>query len=232
MSTADKLVMIAENVEKVYNAGFEKGKVEGGGGGLPNSKKWVDSVYNVRLDDLSWASEVLELEFPSVTNLTDCLSDAKFNTETNHIIVRCIKPVTNASEFCRRNSSNQNRTITRLTLYADFSQCTSFNYFISMLRTVKIIDGDAISCWSGTNLVNMFYLCDALEEVRFVQKTIKKSCVFSSAFLSEASVQSIIEGLFDLTGGTAQTLTLNADVKANLTETQLATITGKNWTVA
>lgn len=31
MTTTDKLVTVAENVEKVYNAGYEKGKSEGGG---------------------------------------------------------------------------------------------------------------------------------------------------------------------------------------------------------
>ena len=33
MSTADKLLTIAENVPKVYNAGYEKGKAEGGNDG-------------------------------------------------------------------------------------------------------------------------------------------------------------------------------------------------------
>ena len=32
MSTADKLTQIAENVQRVYDAGYEKGKSEGGGG--------------------------------------------------------------------------------------------------------------------------------------------------------------------------------------------------------
>jgi hypothetical protein len=38
--------------------------------------------------------------------------------------------------------------------------------------------------------------------------------------------------LVDLTGATTQTLTFNKDVKAKLTETQIATITNKNWTLA
>ena len=32
MTTAEKLQQIAENEQKVYNAGYEKGKAEGGGG--------------------------------------------------------------------------------------------------------------------------------------------------------------------------------------------------------
>lgn len=40
MSIAKKLALIAENVQRVYNAGYEKGKVEGGGssGGLTPSE--------------------------------------------------------------------------------------------------------------------------------------------------------------------------------------------------
>lgn len=79
------------------------------------------------------------------------------------------------------------------------------------------------SCFNGTN---------SLAEVRFVAESIKWSITIPSPVLSDESIQSIIDGLADLTGGTAQTLTLHATVKAKLTETQLATITGKNWSVA
>lgn len=50
--------------------------------------------------------------------------------------------------------------------------------------------------------------------------------------LTIESVDSIINALIDLTGNTTQTLKLNADVKAKLTETQIASITSKNWTLA
>lgn len=50
--------------------------------------------------------------------------------------------------------------------------------------------------------------------------------------LTQASVDSIITALKDLTGQTAQTLTFHATVKGNLTDTQIATITSKNWTLA
>lgn len=53
-----------------------------------------------------------------------------------------------------------------------------------------------------------------------------------SPLLSDTSVQNIIDCLIDLTGQTTQTLTLHADVKAKLTDEQIATITSKNWTLA
>ena len=75
-----------------------------------------------------------------------------------------------------------------------------------------------------------FQKASALVEVRFVTETIKVSILFTSALLSAESIQSIIDGL--ATVETAQTLTLHADVKAKLTQAQLDTITGKNWSLA
>ena len=74
--------------------------------------------------------------------------------------------------------------------------------------------------------------CTLLEEIRFVENSIPISIPFNPCgLLSDASVQSIIDGLMDLTGQTAQTITFHADVKAKLTDEQIATITSKNWTI-
>lgn len=50
--------------------------------------------------------------------------------------------------------------------------------------------------------------------------------------LTDASIQSIIDSLYDWTDGEAKGLTLHANVKAKLTEAQIAQITSKNWTLA
>ena len=49
--------------------------------------------------------------------------------------------------------------------------------------------------------------------------------------LTPETIQSIIDGMADLTGATAQTLTFHKDVGAKLTDAQKATITAKNWTL-
>lgn len=86
---------------------------------------------------------------------------------------------------------------------------------------------------SATSIANAFLKCDALEEVRFRKNSIKLALSFSnSSKLSAESIQSIIDGLADLTGGTGRTITFHKDVKTKLTETQIATITSKNWTLA
>ena len=51
MSISEKLTTIAENVPKVYNAGYEKGKAEGGGGDTFYDAFWDDFQRNgVRTD--------------------------------------------------------------------------------------------------------------------------------------------------------------------------------------
>ena len=83
-----------------------------------------------------------------------------------------------------------------------------------------------------TNWTLWFASCVKLREVRFKANSIKGAFNISqSPLLSAESVQSIVDGLADMTGGTSYKLTLHADVKAKLTEEQLATIAAKNWTM-
>jgi hypothetical protein len=96
---------------------------------------------------------------------------------------------------------------------------------------IKTILG-AIDCSLLTSTINVFVNMQKLEDVALVPNTLKLGISFSgSPELSDASIQSIIDGLADLTGQTAQTLTLHKTVGAKLTEAQKDTITEKNWTL-
>lgn len=79
---------------------------------------------------------------------------------------------------------------------------------------------------------NPFNGCEALEELVITGEIGMSVSLVQSPLLNNTSVQNIIDCLADMTGQTAQTLTLHTDVKAKLTETQIAAITGKNWTLA
>lgn len=79
---------------------------------------------------------------------------------------------------------------------------------------------------------NPFGVCEALEELVITGEIGMSVSLVQSPLLNNTSVQNIIDCLADMTGQTAQTLTLHTDVKAKLTETQIAAITGKNWTLA
>lgn len=100
-------------------------------------------------------------------------------------------------------------------------------YAATALRSIEkiILKSDGTQAFNAYSFKEM----PVLEEIRF-EGTIGKSLeIKDSPLLSVASVQSIIDCLKDLTGATAQTLTLHATVKANLTAEQKATIQAKNW---
>jgi hypothetical protein len=108
---------------------------------------------------------------------------------------------------------------------ACFANCIS-------LKTIEEpIDFSYLSVNSTEYNIHMFSNTWALETIRIVTESIKKSfaCAHTSVLTPE-SIQSIIDGL--ATVETTQTLTLHADVKAKLTQTQLDTITSKNWNLA
>lgn len=91
-----------------------------------------------------------------------------------------------------------------------------------------------LSSLTITNMysASIFLNANSLVDVRIVPNTIKTSMYITSSVLSDESIQSIVDGLADLTGGTQRELALNATVTAKLTEAQIATITSKNWVVA
>lgn len=83
-----------------------------------------------------------------------------------------------------------------------------------------------------TNANYAFSSCFELKRITFVPGCIKVSIGFpNSNLLDDASIQSIIDGLADLTGKTAQTLTLHADVGNKLTQEQKDAASAKNWTL-
>ena len=84
-----------------------------------------------------------------------------------------------------------------------------------------------------TSSLNYFYSCGQLVEVRFKKETIFVDLSITSANLSDASIESIIDGLAYITGqSTKPTLTLRNSVGIKLTDAQKARITDKGWILA
>lgn len=153
---------------------------------------------------------------------------------------------TSASQFCAFSK------IEEIDYYLNFCNCGSLyeSFRECSIKTIKGINCEKVTSLAGAfkssalvtieeplNVQNVttfgftFFSCRSLTDIRFVEETIHYSIEFTqSKKLSTESIQSIIDGL--ATVETAQTLTLHADVKAKLTQTQLDTITGKNWNLA
>jgi hypothetical protein len=94
----------------------------------------------------------------------------------------------------------------------------------SALETIrKIISTE------NTDYTNAFVGCSKLANITFEGVIGRDISFISSPLLSVESINSIIGCLNDLTGQTAKTLTFHNTVGSNLTDTQKATITAKNW---
>ena len=79
-------------------------------------------------------------------------------------------------------------------------------------------------------LIHIFNGCTSLIEVRFTPESIKQNLAFTqSSQLSDESIQSILDGLANVS--TTQTLSLNSEVYAKLTEEQKQSATDKGWTI-
>lgn len=108
----------------------------------------------------------------------------------------------------------------------------SFQYMFYNQQYLENINGEIdftkIIATTGTNL--MFYACNNLKEVRFTKESLKYDLQMAqSKSLSLESLQSIIDGLRDVT--TTRTLSLNSTAYNKLTEEQKQSATDKGWTI-
>lgn len=99
------------------------------------------------------------------------------------------------------------------------------NRSIVTIKKIVLLRNDIVFDRTFANATN-------LENITF-EGVISKNIGFpNSDKLSDSSIQNVIDCLADLTGGTTQTLTFHKTVGNKLTDTQKASITAKNWTLA
>ena len=260
MSVAEKLVTVATGLEEInegintetaliadlksrvdnlpttssgYNEGYDAGHTEG----YADGKQFLNGVTAITFDNLNLIGEKeFEIHLPLITNyylMFRCVGGV-VNTTVEHLTISGGN-AKNMGFFLDSPFAHYEKTLKRVTINFSTAECTSFQNTFACRMGLEVIDGNPLDCSSATT-GNMFGLtfnyCYALKEIRFVQNTIYLGIGFPhSSLLSAESVQSIIDGLADLTGATAQTLTLHATVGAKLTDAQKATITAKNWTL-
>lgn len=211
---------------------LQKTQDEWGGGG----EDYIEYVASCKFDNLNlFNKSEVELNLSNAYDLVSICQQKVLNKTVEHIIVNCPNQVTNiASMFYAQIATKDfETTLKHITINVDTTKATYTTTMFYLLRGLEVIDGIPIDLTSSSGINTAFGHCSALIEIRFKECSIYKNISFSdSSLLSNVSTQSIIDGLADLTGGTAQTITLHKDVKAKLTEEQIATITSKNWTLA
>ena len=170
--------------------------------------KWIDTTTTVGLN----TSYIFA--YCKITNLADRLRE-------------CGISEINLDSGANCSNVFQYSTITRLPKIKLPKKPQSVFYYATKLEIIEEL-------YFSENIITdiVFRDCSKLREVN-VSGTIPLSFNASqSPLLTEEDVANTIEHLADLTGKTAQTITFHADVKAKLTEEQIATITNKNWTLA
>lgn len=127
----------------------------------------------------------------------------------------------------------------------DTSSVTDMSNMFSSCSKLTTLDLSNFNTSAVTEIGNMFYYCSnlttiigthTLEEVQAgtvkAMRGLKVSISFSeSPNLERASILALFYGLADLTGQTANTVTLHATAKARLTAEDIKIATDKNWNV-
>ena len=225
---AEKINEISGGGSGDYDQGYEDGKNT-----LPQWDRYTKTTSSFM--GLGMFNEsVVVLNFDNMTELQSLFfcQKAEFkNTKVEHLTINSIQTIGNASQMLRCMGGAADTVLKRFTFGFSTANVNKFYRTFDYCTALETIDGLPIDFSSITDVLSYpFYCCTALVDVRFVANSIKKSITIAqSDKLSTDTIQSIIDGLVDLTGGTAQTLTLHATVGGKLTDEQKATITAKNW---
>ena len=244
MATADLITQLKQDFDDVYAAG----KAAGGGSGdydqgyedgknsVAQIERYLGSGSFVGLG--IFQNKEVELYFDlmsSFQSLFYCQNELYKNTTLEHLTINALKSIVNMGQVLRCFNTTADKVLKRLTLNFSTQKATSFYRSFDYCQALETIDGEPLDFSSAKNadeISYMFNQCVALTNIRVVANSIKFNISFShSSKLSTDTIQSIIDGLADLTDGTAQTLTLHATVGGKLTDEQKATITAKNWTL-
>lgn len=216
--------------------GYKKGEQEGYNKGVAETEaktfwtKYLGNCETMFKGAVFPENAELTFELPST-----CYSVAEMFSGTKNLVsVKLTGARTDGYEyFTTSGAFRYNSHIKKI----DLSECyfplsNWYMTFTGCYALEEIIGELSDSRMYAANFQNTFSGCYKLREVRFAKDAIFKTIVISSSGeLSDASTQSIIDGLADLTGQTAQTLTFHKDVGGRLTQAQKAAISAKNWTL-
>ena len=199
---AEKIGKILIGGREDYEQGYEDGK---------NSVVDVGTIaqtISFRNLNLFKAKEVV-LNLYNVVDLTETfrrsvknLNGYEPNNTVEHITINCPNKIVSMYYFCAgETGDSEEHTLKHLTLNVDTQCAAEWNYCFRWVPSLQIIDGTPLDFSSATNVLRMFDQCKALEEVRFVPNSLKISITLpQSSKLSADTIQSIIDGLADLSG--------------------------------
>lgn len=127
-------------------------------------------------------------------------------------------------------SATKVKTVTLQDMNLNTAVGTSANYMFSQATSLESVYG--LDLTQTISAGSIFANCASLKNITLTG-TIPVSISFgASPLLTHDSLMNIINALADVTGGTAQVLTLHATSRATLTMEEIAIATAKNWSIA
>lgn len=207
------------------------------GGGLPKELEWVKYMSDaaaIHTNITSIKDETVVFTYPSGNYFT---FNAFPNNTLKHLTLNFSKPLINCYKmffsFGQVNANEGAYALEHITINADTSKVINFASFLrSMNMTLTTVDGTPLDFSSVTTIGSFCNRCFGLSYIRIVPNTIKVDADFSGSYSwDDESLDSIVNGLADMTGGETKTLTLHTNVTLRLTPEQWALIESKNWQV-
>ena len=221
--------------DTVYNSGYGVGLKEGYDKGVAETEaktfwtKYMGNCSTLFKGAVFPPDTELVFELPPIHNsFLEMFQDTK-NVVSVKLIGTSSRATCNAQAMFRYNSHIKKVDLSECYFpfsdwYMAFSNCYALEEIIGELKDIGTY---------ANNFTSTFGSCSKLKEVRFAKDAIFNSVSFANCSkLSDASIQSIIDGLKDLTGASAKTIIFHADVGGKLTDEQKTAISAKNWTLA
>ena len=231
MTIAEKLQTIAENEQKVFDAGYEKGQSEGGGS---CQCSWKDTFKEF----LYSKNRIMASLFQGSTFTEFSLKD--YNDTEGATIATSM--FTGNPKLTTVTPFNTESVTTMATMFAECVALTAFtgfdtkkcNNFFQTFRGCSSLTTVSIDVDVATNLNGTFNGCTSLTNVSIggfitVSMSFANSPLLTTGAEGETtnSVQSIIDALVTITDGVAKTITFNEEI--TLTAAQIAEIDRKGW---
>ena len=258
MSIADRLSIIAENQVEVYNAGYEKGKSEGGN---------TEEAYNQGFE--AGQKSQSELFWGGIQkNGTRVDYNSSFKStiwdENSFKPLYDIKPTSASYMFTQSTYNGKQLEMEQVekdnNMVFDFSACTKMEmaFACELFRTFNVIDltsssqndyifYDGYSSSKGRKVrierlicsettkfgSSSFRHCNKLEYIGFEGVLANNLTIDECIRLSHESIMKLLGILKDYAGtGTTHTLTLGTTNLAKLTDAEKAIATNRGWTLA